>query len=167
MQLTTKRLELVVLDARQLKLWTENLPLLEAELNCSYQAEPMADFFQEIVRGQLAATEKDPENAAWHSFWFLIRKSDRVVVGSADFKDVPNASGEVEIGYGLSTKFEHQGFMTEAVEAMCVWALAQSGVLTVLAETERDGLASQNVLTRCGFRKFQEEPTCWWSRKKA
>ena len=51
-----------------------------------------------------------------------IRKSDNVVVGSADFKNVPDEKGQVEIGYGLGKAFEHEGYMTEAVRAMCSWA---------------------------------------------
>ena len=37
----TERLELIPLTARQLKLLVEDLPALEQELNCYYQAEPM------------------------------------------------------------------------------------------------------------------------------
>lgn len=90
MILKTERLELVPLLPYQLKLWVENIPKLEKDLNCSYQAEPMEGLFLEIVKGQLEKTEKYSSDYLWHSFWFLVRKSDRVVVGSADFKDIPN-----------------------------------------------------------------------------
>jgi ribosomal-protein-alanine N-acetyltransferase len=53
----TERLELIPLTARQLKLLVEDMPALEQRLNCYYQAEPMAGFFLEIVKGQLAITE--------------------------------------------------------------------------------------------------------------
>ena len=85
--------------------------------------------------------------------FFLIHKDDRVVVGSADFKDIPNENGEVEIGYGLGKEFERNGYMTEAVKAMCEWALKQNGVTSVIAETDLEGLASQKILERCGFKK--------------
>ena len=73
----------------------------------------------EIVKGQLEKTEKNPDAYLWHSFWFLVRKSDRVVIGSADFKDIPNEAQEVEIGYGLGKDLENNWYMTEAVQAMC------------------------------------------------
>lgn len=161
----TERLELLPLDARLLRLWVEDLPALEKELSCSYQAEPMEGGFLEIVKGQLAATERDEENYAWHSFWLLLRKRDRVVVGSADFKNVPDENGEVEIGYGLGRPFVHNGYMTEAVGTMCAWAEKQKGVQHVIAETERDNLPSQCVLERCGFRKYNEACTIWWRRE--
>ncbi|WP_154696612.1 GNAT family N-acetyltransferase, partial [Clostridium botulinum] len=97
-----------------------------------------------------------------HSFFFLIRKEDRVVVGSADFKNIPNEKGEVEIGYGLGKEFEHNGYMTEAVKAMCKWALKQKGVRNVIAETDLAGFASQRILECCGFKKYKQEETIWW-----
>lgn len=157
----TERLELIPLNLHQLKLWVEDIRALERELDCSYQAEPLEGFFLDIVKGQLVITEKDPLHYPWHSFWLLIRKADRIVVGSADFKDLPNENGEVEIGYGLGKAFEHNGYMTEAVNAMCHWALEQ-GVLNIIAETESDSFASQRILEHCGFRKYKEAETCWW-----
>lgn len=162
MYLETERLEIIPLTPQLLKLWVEDIPKLELKLNCSYRAEPMKGIFLEIVKEQLIATEKDPDNYLWHSFWFLIRKSDKSVVGSADFKDVPNNAEEVEIGYGLGKEFEHNGYMTEAVQAMCNWALQQNCVARVIAETDLDGIASQRILKRCGFKKYMQAETAWW-----
>lgn len=52
--------------------------------------------------------------------------------------------------------------MTEAVQAMCNWALLQNCVTKVIAETELDGIASQKILKRCGFNKYQQSETAWW-----
>ena len=103
----TERLYLIPLTASQLKLWIEDISSLEKELNCCYRAEHLEGMFLDIVKGQLEKTEKDKINYLFHSFWFLIRKTDRVVVGSADFKGVPNENNEVEIGYGLGKAYEH------------------------------------------------------------
>lgn len=162
MQLETDRLLLVPLTAKQMWLWVRDLPTLEQELDCCYRAEPMEGVFLEIVRGQAEKTAGDEGNFLYHTFWLIIRKADRAVVGSADFKDVPDESGEIEIGYGLGKDFEHCGYMTEAVRAMCEWAMKQPGISHVTAETEPDGTASQNVLKRCGFSLFRQGQTCWW-----
>lgn len=162
MILKTERLELVPLLPYQLRLWTEDIPSLEKDLKCSYLGEPMEGLFLEIVKGQLEKTEKNPDDYLWHSFWFLVRKSDRVVIGSADFKDIPNAAQEVEIGYKLGKDFEHNGYMTEAVPAMCKWALEQENVSHIIAETDIDGFASQHILQRCGFVEKKREETIWW-----
>jgi RimJ/RimL family protein N-acetyltransferase len=160
MQIETERLNLVPLTAKQLRLWMENQ--LEQTLACSYQAEPLEGFFLEVVKAQVEATEKDPENYVWHSFWFLIRRLDSVVVGSAVFKNVPDAKGEVELGYGLGKAHEHNGYMTEAVDGLCRWAMQQEGVTNVTAETEKDTLPSHNILKRCGFTLYKEGETLWW-----
>jgi len=162
MQLETKRLYLIPLTAKQLQLWVENIPALEKELNCNYQAEPMEGIFLEIVKHQVKKTADDETNYLYHTFWFLVRKTDRIVVGSADFKDVPDENGEVEIGYGLGKNFERNGYMTEAVKAMCKWALEQNGVSHVIAETDIDNPASQNILKRCGFSLYKQAGTYWW-----
>ena len=160
--LETERLELIPLTLEQLKLWAFDMTALEYELACSYQAEPMEGLFLDIVKGQIKKTEQEPHNYMWHNFWLLIRKSDRVVVGSADFKGIPNENNEVEIGYGLGKQHEHNGYMTEAVKAMCEWAFMQDGVTSVIAETDLDGFASQRVLARCGFGNYQSGETLWW-----
>ena len=164
MEIKTERLILHPLTPDELHLWAEDMPALEKKLNVSYRAEPMEGFFLDIVRGQADITDGDPENYIWHTFWLIIRESDRVAVGSADFKDVPDGKGETEIGYGLGAEFEHNGYMTETVSAMCAWAKDQPGVRAVIAETETDNLQSQRILIRCGFEEYDRGETLWWRK---
>ena len=89
MKIETERLELIPLTPHQLKLWIKDLSVLERKLDCIYKGEPLQGFFLGIVRGQLAVTEADKERYLWHTFWLLIRKADRLVIGAADFKDIP------------------------------------------------------------------------------
>jgi ribosomal-protein-alanine N-acetyltransferase len=107
-------------------------------------------------------SQEDETNYLYHSFWFLIRKADRIVVGSADFKGLPNMDGEVEIGYGLGEEFEHNGYMTETVKAMCQWAMKQEKIKYIIAETDIDGIPSQKILRRCGFKQYKQGDTLWW-----
>lgn len=158
----TERLLLVPLDEQQLSFWVSDMAALEKNLNCSYQAEAMEGIFLEIVKKQLEKVKADKAHALFHTFFFLLRKSDRVVVGSMDFKDLPNEQGECEIGYGLGPDFEHCGYMTEAVNAFCKWGLAQPGLTVVTAETEKENLASQAVLKRNGFVCYKQAETFWW-----
>ena len=73
-----------------------------------------------------------------------------------------NENGEVEIGYGLGKEFEHNGYMTETVKALSNWALEQSKVKNIIAETDINGYASQNILKRCGFKEYKRKDTSWW-----
>lgn len=164
MKIKTDNLTLIPLDAEKLGFLTDNLPALEKALGITYKAEPMKGDFLQIVRGQLEITKNDSVNYAWHSFWLIVRDSDNVCVGSADFKDVPDKNGEVEIGYGLGEGFCGNGYMTEAASAMCGWALEQPGVSAVIAETETNNIKSQNVLLRCGFSEYSRGETVMWRK---
>lgn len=158
----TDRLYIVPLTAKQFRWWIDDISFLEEALNCRYQAEPLGGVFLDILKSQLEITINDETNYLYHTFWFLIRKTDRIVVGAADFKDIPDENGEVEIGYGLGKAFEHHGYMSEAVAAMCRWALSQDGIFHVTAETGADHQASKNVLKRCGFSIYEQADTYWW-----
>lgn len=131
MTIETKRLLLCPLSARQMRLWLSDLPALEREWDCHYEGEPVEGTFREIVQQQWKITSMDERNYLFHSFWLLLRKADRTVVGAADFKAPPNARGEVEIGYGLGGAHERRGYMTEAVDALCDWALQREDVESV------------------------------------
>ena len=158
----TERLCLIPLTAGQLRLWLEDVQTLENELNCTYRAEPLEGLFKNIVSGQLDKTGNDADNYLFHSFWFIVRKTDRVVVGSCDFKDVPNENGEVEIGYGLGKEYEGAGYMTEAIKAFCEWAMARKEISQVVAETETNNPKSENVLKRAGFTLYEQNDSKWW-----
>lgn len=160
--LETEQLILRALTPDQLEKWVSDLPALEKELDCSYRADPVTGFFRDILASQAQAAARDPERYVWHSFFWMIRKTDRLVVGSADFKAPPDENGATEIGYGLDKAFQGMGYMTETVRAMCAWALGDGGAAEIIAETVRDNLPSQRVLTRCGFQKYQEGSSFWW-----
>jgi ribosomal-protein-alanine N-acetyltransferase len=165
MIIETERLKLAALNAEQLALWTEDLAKLEAELCCKYLAEPLEGHFLDIIKSQAKITAEDPQNYPWHGFWWIIDKESGKVVGSSDFKDLPDEHGDTEIGYGLGKQFEHRGYMTETVSAMCSWAF-EHGAARVIAETEKWNEPSQAVLKRCGFTKYSEDETMWWEKKK-
>ena len=158
----TDRLIIIPLKARQLKLLIEAVESLEQEFNCTYMAEPIEGIFKEILKEQLLKTKEDEENFEFHSFWIILRKNDKVIVGLADFKDVPNSYGEIEIGYGLGKQFEHNGYMTEAAKAMCNWGLKQKNVKHIIAETDLDSEKSQKILKTIGFVKYKSNDTLWW-----
>jgi RimJ/RimL family protein N-acetyltransferase len=163
MTVETDRLILIPLTVRQLDLWLNDIPALEAELNCQYRGEPLEGVFLDIVKGQLSAAENDADNYIYHSFWFIVRRKDAVVVGSADFKAPPDKNGQVEIGYGLGKEYEGSGYMAEAVRAMCGWAAKQESIRRIIAETEPGNEKSEAVLKRNGFSLQSQDETAWWS----
>ena len=53
MVVNTDRLELYALNAQQMRLWLNDIPALEKELNCSYKAEAIEGFFAVFIQNML------------------------------------------------------------------------------------------------------------------
>ncbi len=79
-------------------------------------------------------------------------------MGEIAFTGVSDGNREVEIGYGLNPEFEGEGYITEAVQTLCEWALAQNEISHVIAETENNP-KSENILKRAGFLAYQQNDT--------
>ena len=81
---------------------------------------------------------------------------------ASDSKGPPDSSGVVEIGYGICTSRQGQGFMTEAAARLCELAHVE-GARTVTAETNGANIASQRVLEKCRFARFaNDHESIWW-----
>ena len=161
--LETERLILWPLNIDELELLLRSKWDFDEKYHCTYRGDALEGFMADIFAGQLKMMKAAPEDYLMLTFWMLLRRSDRVILGSADFK-APPTDGQVEIGYGLTADFEGQGYMSEAVEAMCRWAFARGDVTSIIAETETWNDRSQNLLKRCGFTLEREKETYWWRR---
>jgi len=96
--------------------------------------------------------------------YLIVVKEHKTVIGSIDFKYLPDEQGVTEIGYGMQPKYEGHGYMTEAVLAM-IGLAKENGVTTIVADTLPDNVKSQHVLTRCGFTfTKRENEMLWFSR---
>lgn len=91
----------------------------------------------------------NPEKWNWYATW-MIKKKDGTHIGDLCFKGQGD-DGSVEIGYGIVEEYQGQGYATEAVESVVLWALKQPGVYRVEAETDPENKKSQRVLEKCGF----------------
>ncbi len=125
-------------------------PLSDEEMRrlAEGEREPaLKQAYSEMLSGCL----REPESRVWHAVWAMELKSEPgTVVGDLSFKGL-DADGAAELGYGLRKGRCGRGYMTEAVRALCAWALAQEGVTRIEAETGPDNAASQRVLSRAGF----------------
>ncbi len=162
MKIISERLEIVPLTSNQLVLLCSNITKLEEDLSCSYEGEPIEAPLLSIIRNQINICANN-KNYMWSTFWMMIRKKDRVVVGSCAFKHTPNSDGEIEIGYGLGDKHRGKGYMTEGIKSISEWALYQKDVKSVIAETEPNNYLSENVLIRSGFSHYKTVlQNKWW-----
>jgi RimJ/RimL family protein N-acetyltransferase len=162
MKIKTDRLIIYLLKPSQLNLLAEDINAFEKENNIKYRGELMEGLFKKFVYDQLEASKKDIDKYYWNSLWLLILKENNTAVGSISFKGSPNIEGEVEIGYGLGKEYEHNGYMTEGVKAVCHWALMQNNVSHIIAETDSNNLPSQRILEKCGFKVIKKNKTIMW-----
>ncbi|MEW2625709.1 GNAT family N-acetyltransferase [Streptomyces sp. NPDC048106] len=81
----------------------------------------------------------------------LVRTEDGRAVGALGFHGAPDEEGRVEIGYNLGEAARGQGYATEALRALCGWALARDDVRTVYARARQANSPSHAVLVRAGF----------------
>ena len=84
------------------------------------------------------------------------------MVGDLCFVGEPDDQGRAELGYGTYEEHQGKGYMTEAVGAVVQWALAQSGVQSVVASTEKQNIPSFRVLEKNGFQKYEETDTLYY-----
>ena len=130
----TNRLKIFVASEEQMKKFIDSQTV--DELKVAYN---------EMLNGSL--THKDKWE--WYAIW-MIELKDGTHIGELCFKGV-SEDGIVEIGYGIVNEYQCKGYATEAVKAVVTWALNQSNVVCVKAETEESNVASKRVLDKVGF----------------
>jgi RimJ/RimL family protein N-acetyltransferase len=87
--------------------------------------------------------------AAGSRTWVVV--TDAGVVGELGTKGPPDATGAVEIGYGLAAPARGRGLGTAAVRALVEHLLGRPDVTAVDAEVDVDNVASRRLLERLGF----------------
>ena len=93
----------------------------------------------------------------WQPHWagrYVVASGD--LVGIAGYFGPPGEDGTVEIGYAIIPSAQRHGFASEAVRQLVAHAFDDAKVTRVRATTLADGVASQGVLTKCGFVKTGE-----------
>lgn len=165
----TERLSIKPLSYRQMQMYTAADLSLEESLGLELHPRTIsAELKDALENAILPALAGSGDQHLYCTLWTIVLKEQRVMVGDLCFKGAPNEAGEVEIGYGTYPDFQGRGIMTEAVGAICRWALRQPGVTTVLAETDKENPASQIILLRNGFTSFRDDGNMtWWHLRQS
>ncbi len=157
-----------VLYTDRLELLPITLPMVEAVLDgrreeaeslagVSFPAEwPGRALVERAFACPLARLRDDPASYLWGGRLLVARASasasgQRVVVGSVVLDGKPDASGTVEIGYGIEGRSQGMGYATEGTRAVVDWALAQINVARVTAATLPWHVASRRVIEKVGM----------------
>ena len=89
-----------------------------------------------------------PALQQWYIAW-NIKLKNGTTIGDLCFKGISDDK-TVEVGYGITSKYQNKGYGTEAVNKIIEWALKE-GAKRIEAETDPNNKASQRVLEKCGF----------------
>jgi len=116
------------------------------------KAWPGRALVERAFLARIEAIREAPEFRLWGDRVVLSRGEDPPrVLGSVVFHGGPDASGAVEVAYGIEEESQRQGFGFEAVSASVVWAFEDARVNVVRASTFSWHAPSRRILEKLGF----------------
>ena len=133
-----------MIETERLKLYPASKEQMEAFIEAQ-TVDILKAAYTEMLNGCL----DNPEQWDWYAIWMLELK-DGTHIGEMCFKGLSH-DGIAELGYGINDEYQGNGYATEAVKAVSEWALKQSNVTALEAETNEDNISSKRVLDKCGF----------------
>ena len=152
MKLESERLIVMPLTLEQMKLYILPDPALEQELGLIPDGRVVPERVKEVIETiVLPQLNLAKEQYVFYTFWTIILKDEKKMVGDTMIKGLPDEQGTIEIGYGTYDKHQGNGYMTEAVGLLSDWALSHTCVKKVKAETRKENIASQKILKSNGF----------------
>jgi RimJ/RimL family protein N-acetyltransferase len=156
----TERLILKPLTYEQLIKYIKCDNSLEHELKLKETSRKISSELKEAFEQTILPNVADKtKNYLYSTIWTAIAKSENTMVGDICMIGEPDASGTIEIGYGIHEEFRNRGFMTEIVKGIIEWARLQPTVKTIIAATDRENIASCKVLEKNGFIRSGETET--------
>lgn len=99
----------------------------------------------------LRTLERGTGDADVFGMYHVIESRGGAIVGHVGFHGGPDDDQAVRIGYAIAADARGQGYAAEAVAWIVALSRAQLDVKVVLADTDKDNLASQRVLEHGGF----------------
>jgi [ribosomal protein S5]-alanine N-acetyltransferase len=162
--LRTIRLELVPLSLEELLRWVSG----QRADDDPHPPSSVHGDAQASLELSLALCRDDPSRHAWHAPWKIHRISDGRSLGMLSFSQPPKRDEDVVLAYWMDTRYQNQGYMTEALEAVCRWAFRDKQLRHLVASTEATNRASRRVLEKTGFMRdglWKENPR--WVRQRS
>ncbi|MGE7840283.1 GNAT family N-acetyltransferase [Lysinibacillus sp. NPDC093712] len=163
-ELNTERLRILALNAENLRLLIDNPKKLELQLSLLESNSFLDAELQQAMEIRHAKLVRDKENYMWYTNWLIVSKSQNCSVGGIMLKGLPNVYGEVVVGYYTLPEYQGNGYMTETINSMKNWLLSQPNVKFVVADTEKDNIASHRVLEKLGAVLYKETAELFYWR---
>ena len=154
----TRRLDLIPLTAAQLELYLTAPEQLEGELRVPVSRTNLTPPVERAIRAKLELMASlDPALHPWLTYWLVVVTSVPYGAGLIGFKGAPDASGEVEVGYGIDPAYGRKGYTTEALQRLIAWAFGDPACLAVVARgVDPANWASLRVAAKAGLTVYEE-----------
>jgi RimJ/RimL family protein N-acetyltransferase len=81
----------------------------------------------------------------------VVRRADARAIGTLLLFKYDEGSCRVELGYALGRAYWRQGYMREAIRAICSHAFSHLGIRRIEAAVNPDNIASCALISRAGF----------------
>ena len=106
--------------------------------------------FQGPLAWRVPQVKADPATNKWFVRWIVL-KENREVIGSTSFHGAPDAQGMMEIGLGIETQYQNQGYAKEALLGMWRWVLTFPEVKSLRYTVSPENAPSIAVIKHFGF----------------
>jgi len=163
MELKTDRLRVIPLNAVNLRLLIDNQKEMELKLSLSHSDGILSEELRQAMEYRLTKVVNDKQNYLWNTNWLIVSEGNNCAVGGIMLKGLPNENGEVIIGYYTLPNYQGNGYMKETISSIKRWLLSQPNVSYIIADTEKDNIASHRVLEKTGAEMYKEtEELYYW-----
>ena len=128
------------------------LQKLGLQLTPYWPDQEAIDTFPKIIHNLAKVTEP----TGFESY-MVVHRNSMSVIGDAGFKGLPNADGEVDIGYAIITQAQKNGYGLEVAEGLTDWAFKQPSVKAITARCLLDNKPSARVLEKLGMQQVSTD----------
>lgn len=146
-----EKIILHMLRAEELSAWLEDEDDFSRTSGFTIDNSLVNKRVEEVFRMKLKKIEADPENVMWYTYFAILLKETRTLIGLIGYKDLPDSDGLSEIGYGVGGSYRNRGYATEAVKLLSEWSLSNTDLKVIFAQTDIDNIPSGKVLENAGF----------------
>jgi len=108
---------------------------------------------RDSFRLRLRFYQREFRDSTGYPFFIFTKEGDNLLGGITLSNVRRGVTQSGSIGYWIGQPFQKNGFMTEAVKALGVYAFKELGLHRIDAASLPENLASIRVLEKCGFQK--------------
>ncbi len=156
MHIHTNRLILIPFTLAITKLLLAGDTRILAKLNLNqtpfWPDQEAIDTFPKIITN----LELVQEPSGFESY-IVVHRNSMTVIGDGGFKGLPNADGEIDIGYAIIAQAQKNGYGSEVAQGLVSWAFQQPGVKAITARCLLDNKPSARVLEKLGMEQVSTD----------